>query len=106
MTLGSPLASATPSPEVEEMKAICFPSGDHATSLPISGNGELVLASSASEVAPLPSGRASRRLRLSPSLPRTAIHLLSPDHIGPLAGLSPPRRMLFSVLRSNPQSGP
>src|SRR6202453_3727870 len=106
MIRGSPLASAARSSAVEEMKAICFPSGDHATSLPVSGRGELVPASGASEVALLPSGCAIKRLLASPSLPWNAIHLLSADHRGLPAGLSPPRRTLLSVLKSMTQSWP
>ena len=96
MTIGSPVASAAPSPAVDETKAICFPSGDHVTAFPVPGSGELVPAIAARKVVSLPSGCAIQRPCLSPSALWNAIHLLSPDHSGPLAGLSPPRRTLFS----------
>src|ERR1700677_3245284 len=104
MTMGSPLASAAPSSGVEEMKAICFASGDHATSFPVLGSGEFVPAIAAMKDSPLPSGWAIARPCLSPSAPRNAIHLLSLDHRGALADLSPPKRTLFSVIRSITQS--
>src|SRR5271167_245837 len=106
MTMGSPLASVEPSPGVDETKAICFASGDQASSFPVPGNGELLPARGARDVVSVPSGRAIKRLWLSASPPRKAIHLLSPDHRGPPAGLSPPRRTLFSVARSITQSWP
>src|ERR1017187_323094 len=105
MTVGSPLASAA-SPAVDEANAIRFASGEHDKLLPVPGNGELVPASVARKVVSLPSGCAIRMPCWSPSAPRNAIHLLSPDHSGPLEGLSPPRRTLFSVLRSITQSWP
>src|SRR5215469_770674 len=106
MTIGSPLASAAPSPGVEEMKAICFPSGDHATDLPVPGNGEFVPDVGARNVVTPPSGCAISNPGLSPSAPLNTIHLLSADHTGLPAGLSAPSRTLLPLLRSITQSWP
>src|SRR5579862_8494656 len=110
MTTGSALASAAASPGVEEINAICFASGDHATDLPIPGSGEFVPAIAARNVASLPSGCAMHSPCLSPSAPLYAIHLLSADHTGPPAGLSPPSRMFFplptSITHSCPEGRP
>jgi len=38
----SPVASAVSGPGVAEINAICLPSGDHATSAPVPGNGAFV----------------------------------------------------------------
>src|SRR5215469_18567149 len=104
MTIGSPLASAAPSPGVEEMKAICFPPGDHATVFPVPGNGEFVPDVGARNVASLPPGCEITNPCLSPSAPLKATHLLSADHIGLPAGLSPPSRTLFPLPTSITQS--
>src|ERR1700719_3658866 len=104
--MGSPLASEAPSLAVDDTNASCFPSGDQVKSFPVPGNGEFVPASAARKVVSLPSGCAMKRPCLSPSPPRNAIHLLSPDHSGPLAALSPPSRTLFSVLRFITHSSP
>src|SRR5215831_1871300 len=88
------------------MKAICLPSGDHATDLPEPGNGEFVPAVGARNAVSLPSGCAISNPCLSPSAPLNAIHLLSADHTGPPAGLSPPSRTLLPLLTSMTQSCP
>src|SRR5215467_7456638 len=106
MTIGSLLASAAPSPGVEEMKATCFPSGDHATDLPVPGSGEFVPDVAARNVASLPSGCAISNPCLSSSAPLKAIHLQSADHTAPPAGLSPPSRTLLPLFTSSTQSCP
>jgi hypothetical protein len=67
----------------------------HVTSSPVPGSGELVPASAARKVVSLPSGCAIQRPSLSPSALRNTTNLLSRDHTGPLAGLSPPSRPLI-----------
>src|SRR5215470_12338237 len=100
MTMGSPLAAAAASPGVDEMNAICFPSGDQTTDLPVSGTGELLPLVAARKVVPLPSGCAMISPPLSLSAPLNAIHLLSADHTGLPAGLFPPNLTLLPLATS------
>ena len=65
MTLGSPDASAAKALGVEEINAICLPSGDHVISFPEPGSGLLVPGVEARNVISDPSCRATN----SPLLP-------------------------------------
>src|SRR5262245_25696172 len=96
MTMGSPLASAVSGPATDWTKPIRLRSGAHAIVLPDPGSGAFVPVSSASHLAPDPSGFAMTRPDLSPTWPRYAIHWLSGDHSGfPEGSLSAPKRTLF-----------
>src|SRR5262245_46874138 len=96
ITIGSPVAPAASGPSTDETKTIPMPSGAVAVVLPDPGSGALVPVSSASPLAPDPSGFAMTRPDLSPTRPRYAIHWLSGDHSGfPAGSLSAPKRTLF-----------
>src|SRR5262245_59535431 len=95
MTIGSPLASAS-GPSVAETKAICLPSGDHASRSPDEGSGWFVPRTSARNVGDEPSGFAIMTPDFSPSRPEYASHEPSGDHTGADA-VSPPMRQDFFV---------
>src|SRR6266404_6376883 len=101
MTMGSPAASAAKVLGVEEMNAICLPSGDQVTSRAAPGSGLFVPLIDARKVTSEPSARATKTPCLSPWLPWKASHLPSGDHRGlPPESFSPPIREDFCVARS------
>src|SRR5882672_12813826 len=69
MTIGSPFASAVSGPGTDDTNAIRFPSGDHATLVPMPGSGAFVPVISARNLAPVPSGFAIA----SPLLPSATV---------------------------------
>src|SRR6267378_2661146 len=96
MTIGSPLASAVSGPGIDDTNAIRFPSGDHATLVPMPGSGAFVPVISARNLAPVPSGFAIASPLLPSTRPRWAIHWPSGDHCGsPDDSFSPPKRTLL-----------
>src|SRR6516162_5876270 len=96
MTIGSPVASAVSGPGTDDTNAIRFPSGDHATVLPVVGSGLFVPDMSARNRAPVPSGCTIERPALSPTRPLYAIHCPSGDQLGfPDGSLSPPTRKVL-----------
>src|SRR5258706_13078321 len=98
ITMGSPEASAANALGVDEMNAICFPSGDQVISLPVPGSGLFVPVVGAKEVTSDPSGWATNTPALPPWLPANATSLPSGDHSGePPESFSPPTRTDFCV---------
>src|SRR3989441_609842 len=96
MTIGSPFASAVSGPGTDDTNAIRFPSGDHATLVPMPGSGAFVPVIAARNLAPVPSGFAIASPLVPSTRPRYAIHWPSGDHCGsPDDSLSPPKRTVF-----------
>src|SRR5581483_592997 len=81
-TMGLPLAAAVSGPGTAETNAMRLPSGDHAIRLPVEGRGLLVPSSGPSQRAPLPSGCATTKPDLPPTVPEYVIRLPSGDHSG------------------------
>src|SRR6187200_389872 len=96
MTIGSPFAPAVSGPGVAETNAIRLPSGDHAGLVLLPGSGAFVPTTSASSLAPLPSGLAITRPLFSPTRPWYAINCPSGDQWGSSdESLSAPNRTLL-----------